>query len=125
MVDDAVKRVFALSRQDIYFMIIILMLGVQMAFNFSLIEPVRDIQERIEHDQRVEIAKVIEEIRDAHNASLRDAVRLQYLIFHYLMLRALLCTVACLPQNLTESDQRLLKLLNRTTYLLWFSYPLI
>ena len=40
MVDDAVKRVFALSRQDIYFIIIILMLGVQMAFNFSLIEPV-------------------------------------------------------------------------------------
>ena len=69
MVDDAVKRVFALSRQDIYFIVIILMLGVQMAFNFSLIEPLRDIQERIEHDQRVEIAKVLDEIRDTHNSS--------------------------------------------------------
>ena len=48
MVDDAVRRVFALSRQDIYFMIIIVMLGVQMAFNFTLIEPIREIQERIE-----------------------------------------------------------------------------
>ena len=69
MVDDAVKRVFALSRQDVYFIVIILMLGVQMAFNFSLVEPLRQIQERIEHDQRVEIAKVIEEIRDTHNSS--------------------------------------------------------
>ena len=41
MVDDAVRRVFALSRQDIYFMIIIVMLGVQMAFSFSLIEPMK------------------------------------------------------------------------------------
>ena len=40
MVDkDEVKRVFSLSRQDIYFIIIIVMLGVQMAFNFSLVEP--------------------------------------------------------------------------------------
>ena len=69
MVDDAVKRVFALSRQDIYFIIIILMLGIQMAFNFSLVEPIRDIQERIEHDQRIEIAKIIEEIRSTHNSS--------------------------------------------------------
>ena len=69
MVDDAVKRVFSLSRQDIYFIIIIFMLGVQMAFSFSLIEPLREIQERIQHDQRVEIAKVIEEIRDTHNSS--------------------------------------------------------
>ena len=69
MVDDAVRRVFALSRQDIYFMIIIIMLGVQMAFSFSLIEPLREIQERIQHDQRVEIAKVIEEIRATHNSS--------------------------------------------------------
>ena len=76
MVDDAVKRVFALSRQDIYFIVIILMLGVQMAFNFSLIEPLRDIQERIEHDQRVEIAKVVEEIRDTHNSSGQTVYRL-------------------------------------------------
>jgi hypothetical protein len=69
MVDDAVRRVFALSRQDIYFIVIILMLGVQMAFNFSLVEPIRQIQERIEHDQRVEIARVIEELRDTHNSS--------------------------------------------------------
>ena len=69
MVDYAVKRVFALSRQDIYFIIIILMLGVQMAFSFSLIDPLRVIQERIEHDQRVEIAKVIEAIRETHNSS--------------------------------------------------------
>ena len=60
MVDDAVKRVFALSRQDIYFIVIILMLGVQMAFNFSLIEPLRDIQERIEHEQEKEIGKVLD-----------------------------------------------------------------
>jgi hypothetical protein len=71
MVDDSLKRVFALSRNDIYFIVIILMLGVQMAFNFSLVEPIRDIQERIEHDQRVEIAKIIEEIRDTHNSSER------------------------------------------------------
>ena len=71
MVDDAVKKVFALSRQDIYFIVIILMLGVQMAFTFSLVEPLRIIQERIEHDQRVEIAKIIEEIRSTHNNSSR------------------------------------------------------
>ena len=47
MVDDAVKRVFALSRQDVYFIVIIVMLGVIMAFNFSLVEPIRDIQENI------------------------------------------------------------------------------
>ena len=70
MVDkDEVKRVFSLSKQDIYFIVIILMLGVQMAFSFTLIEPLRIIQERIEHDQRIEIAKVIEEIRNTHNSS--------------------------------------------------------
>ena len=55
MVDDAVRRVFALSRQDIYFIIIILMLAVKMAFNFSLVEPIRKIQERIKHEQENEI----------------------------------------------------------------------
>ena len=70
MVDkDEVKRVFSLSKQDIYFITIVVLLGVQMAFSFSLIEPLRQIQERIEHDQRVEIAKVIDEIRDTHNSS--------------------------------------------------------
>jgi hypothetical protein len=115
MVDDAVKRVFALSRQDIYFIVIILMLGVQMAFNFSLIEPVRDIQERIEHDQRVEIAKVIEEIRDTHNASLRDAANAVLGNFSLPSAEGAVCSVACLPQNYTQSEQSLLKLLNRTS----------
>jgi hypothetical protein len=99
MVDDAVKRVFALSRQDIYFIVIILMLGVQMAFNFSLIEPIRDIQERIEHDQRVEIAKVIEEIRDSHNASLRDAATAAIGNFSLPDAEGAVCIVACLPAN--------------------------
>lgn len=67
MVDDSIRRVFALSRQDIYFMIIIVMLGINMAFNFSLVEPIREIQERIEHDQRIEIARVVEELRATHN----------------------------------------------------------
>ena len=44
MVDEAVKRVFALSKQDIYFIIIIVMLAVNMAFNFSLVEPVRNFR---------------------------------------------------------------------------------
>jgi hypothetical protein len=115
MVDDAIKRVFALSRQDIYFMIIILMLGVQMAFNFSLIEPIRDIQERIEHDQRVEIAKVIKEIRDSHNASLRDAANAVLGNFSLPSAEGAVCSVACLPYNYTQSEQKLLQTLNRTS----------
>ena len=45
MVDYAVRRVFSLSRQDIYFIIIIVMFGFRWDFSFSLIEPVREIQE--------------------------------------------------------------------------------
>ena len=69
MVDDAVKRVFALSRQDIYFMIIILMLAVNMAFNFSLVEPIRNLQEAIRAEQEKEIRPLLEDLRDAHNSS--------------------------------------------------------
>lgn len=69
MVDDAVRRVFALSRQDIYFIIIILMLAVNMAFNFSLVEPVRDIQEAIKEEQEKEIRPLLEELTDMHNSS--------------------------------------------------------
>ena len=69
MVDDAVKRVFALSRQDIYFIIIILMLGINMAFNFSLVEPVRNIQEAIKHEQENEIRPLLEDLQDMHNSS--------------------------------------------------------
>ena len=63
MVDDAVRRVFALSRQDIYFIIIILMLAVNMAFNFSLVEPVRNIQEAIKQEQEKEIKPLLEELK--------------------------------------------------------------
>ena len=66
MVDDAVKRVFALSRQDIYFMIIIVMLGINMAFNFSLVEPVRNIQEAIKEKQERDIVPLLEDLRDSH-----------------------------------------------------------
>lgn len=66
MVDDAVKRVFSLSRQDIYFIIIIVMLGVNMGFNFSLVEPVREIQERIQEEQEKEIRPLLEDLRDVH-----------------------------------------------------------
>ena len=69
MVDDAVKRVFALSRQDIYFIIIIVMLGVNMAFNFSLVEPVRNIQQAIKDEQEKEIRPLLEDLRDVHNSS--------------------------------------------------------
>ena len=69
MVDDAVRRVFALSRQDIYFIIIILMLAVNMAFNFSLVEPVRNIQEAIKEEQEKEIRPLLEDLRDLHNSS--------------------------------------------------------
>ena len=62
MVDDAVKRVFALSRQDIYFIIIIVMLGVNMAFNFSLVEPVRNIQQAIKDEQEKEIRPLLEDL---------------------------------------------------------------
>ena len=55
MVDkDEVKRVFSLSKQDIYFIIIIVMLGINMAFNFSLVEPVREIQQAIQDEQEHE-----------------------------------------------------------------------
>ena len=56
MVDDAVKRVFALSRQDIYFIVIIVMLAVNMGFNFSLLEPIRNIQEAIREEQERQIS---------------------------------------------------------------------
>ena len=69
MVDDAVKRVFALSRQDIYFIVIILMLAVNMAFNFSLVEPVREIQEAIKEKQERDIVPLLEDLRDSHNSS--------------------------------------------------------
>jgi hypothetical protein len=63
MVDDSVKRVFALSRQDIYFIIIILMLAVNMAFNFSLVEPIRNIQEAIKQEQENKITPLLEELQ--------------------------------------------------------------
>jgi uncharacterized membrane protein YvbJ len=66
MVDDSVKRVFSLSRQDIYFIIIIVMLGINMAFNFSLVEPVRNLQEAIKHEQEKEIRPLLEDLRDVH-----------------------------------------------------------
>ena len=69
MVDDAVKRVFALSRQDIYFIIIIVMFGLQMGFNFSLVEPVREIQEAIHRAQQNEILPLLEDLQDVHNSS--------------------------------------------------------
>jgi hypothetical protein len=69
MVDDAVKRVFALSRQDIYFIIIILMLAVNMAFNFSLVEPIRNIQQAIKDEQENEIRPLLEELLERHNLS--------------------------------------------------------
>ena len=80
MVDDAVKRVFSLSRQDIYFIIIILMLGVQMGFSFSLIEPIRNIQEAIREEQVKQIGPQLEELLRSHNISLqtdkdRDSTR--------------------------------------------------
>ena len=71
MVDDAVKRVFALSRQDIYFIIIIVMLGVQMAFSFSLIEPIRNLQEAIRDEQEKDIRPQLEELLRSHNISLQ------------------------------------------------------
>ena len=69
MVDDAVRRVFALSRQDIYFIIIILMLGINMAFNFSLVEPIRNIQEAIKEKQERDILPLLNELIDLHNSS--------------------------------------------------------
>lgn len=71
MVDDAVKRVFALSRQDIYFIVIIIMLGVQMGFSFSLIEPIRNLQEAIREEQENEIRPQLEELLRSHNISLQ------------------------------------------------------
>ncbi len=71
MVDDAFRRVFALSRQDIYFIIIILMLAVNMAFNFSLVEPIRNIQEAIKNEQEKEIRPLLEELTDMHNHTTR------------------------------------------------------
>ena len=68
MVDkDEVKRIVSLSRQDIYFIIIIIMLGVQMGFSFSLIEPVRNLQEAIRHEQENEIRPQLEELLRSHN----------------------------------------------------------
>lgn len=70
MVDkDEVKRVVSLSRQDIYFIVIILMLAVNMAFNFSLVEPVRNIQQAIKDEQEKEIRPLLEDLRDVHNSS--------------------------------------------------------
>ena len=69
MVDDAVKRVFALSRQDIYFIVIILMLAVNMAFNFSLLEPIRNIQEAIREEQERQIVPLLEDLRQSNNSS--------------------------------------------------------
>jgi uncharacterized membrane protein YjgN (DUF898 family) len=54
MVDDEtkreVKRIFSLSRQEIFFVIIIFMLGVNMAFTFSLVNPILEI---IENQYRI------------------------------------------------------------------------
>ena len=56
-------------RQDIYFIIIILMLAVNMAFNFSLVEPFRNIQEAIKQEQENEIKPLLEDLREMHNSS--------------------------------------------------------
>jgi hypothetical protein len=69
MGDDAVRRIFALSRQDIYFIIIILMLAVNMGFNFSLVEPIRNIQQAIKDEQENEIRPLLEELLAMHNLS--------------------------------------------------------
>ena len=70
MVDkDEVKRVFSLSRQDIYFIVIILMLAVNMAFNFSLLEPIRNIQEAIREEQQRQIVPLLEDLRESNNSS--------------------------------------------------------
>ena len=63
------KKIFALSKQDIYFIVIILMLAVNMAFNFSLVEPVREIQEAIKEKQERDIVPLLEDLRDSHNSS--------------------------------------------------------
>jgi len=48
MVDEKTKksarRIFDLSRQDIYFIIIILMVAVNMGFTYSLIDPTLQLQ---------------------------------------------------------------------------------
>ena len=78
MVDDSVKRIFALSKQDIYFIVIIIMLGINMGFNFSLVEPVRNVQEAIREEQQNEIRPQVEELLRSHNISLhveRDSSR--------------------------------------------------
>jgi hypothetical protein len=69
MVDDDIKRVFALSRQDIYFIVIILMLAVNMGFNFSLLEPIRNIQEAIREEQERQIVPLLEDLRESNNSS--------------------------------------------------------
>lgn len=71
MVDDSVKRIFALSKQDIYFIVIIIMLGINMGFNFSLVEPVRDVQDAIHEEQTKDIGPQLEELLRSHNISLQ------------------------------------------------------
>ena len=89
MVDkDEVKRVFALSKQDIYFIVLIVMMGIIMAFNFSLVEPVRNIQEAIREEQENEISPKLEELLRARNSSLPNAA-------------GAVCNIACLPANFT------------------------
>ena len=71
-----VKRIFALSRQDIYFMVIILMLGINMAFNFSLIEPVRQIQEAIKDDVAYQTKQAVERLAEfEQNVTITEARR--------------------------------------------------
>ena len=45
MVNEGVKRAFALSKQDIYFMIVILMLALTMYWSAIVIDPILDIAE--------------------------------------------------------------------------------
>jgi hypothetical protein len=45
MVDEKIKRTFSLSREDIYFIVIIVMVGVNMWFTYTLVDPILQLQQ--------------------------------------------------------------------------------
>ena len=70
MVDDAVKRVFALSRQDIYFIIIISNVGsCKWALTLVSSNQCETFRKAYTTNNKIEILPLLEDLQDVHNSS--------------------------------------------------------
>ncbi len=75
--DDKIKRVFKINRIDLYFIIAFIMVGVNMLFTLSLIDPLRDIADNQLFIARVGITQneeIIDILTNSTSNSTRDLI---------------------------------------------------